>query len=201
MSSLKNSRFHTVTAHALGACLILAVGLWRALAPGGEEWSNFSPVMAIVFCAAVYLRDAWRWAIPALALIGSDLILGHPVASWTIAVYGCYALAFGLGHWASKGKSWAKLGGGLAAGSLLFYVITSTAAWAVNPAYLKSLAGWFQALTVGDPAFQPQAWTFLRNSLVSDLLFGGLFVGTMEWLAIRSGTPGLLGKAKRQAVA
>ena len=197
-----------VQAHLLGASMILAIGCWRVLAPGGDEWSNFSPLMALFFCGAVYLRGDWRWAIPAFALITSDLILnyrhlGTPVSAdwWMAANYGCYALAFGLGIWVAKGKSWAKLGGGLAAGSLLFYVITSTAAWAVNPVYLKSLAGWFQALTVGDPAFQPQAWTFLRNSLVSDLLFGGLFAGVMEWTAARAGRPSLLAKDRRQATA
>ena len=195
-------------AHALGACLILAVGCWRVLAPGGNEWSNFSPMMALFFCGAIYLRGDWRWAIPAVALVGSDLILnyrhlGTPLAAepWMAATYGCYALAFGLGLWASRGKSWAKLGGGLAVGSVLFYLITSTAAWVVNPIYLKSVSGWIQALTVGDPAFQPQAWTFLRNSLLSDLFFGGLFVGVMEWTAARAGLPSLLRKLKRRAIA
>ncbi|MFP6900668.1 MAG: DUF6580 family putative transport protein, partial [Opitutales bacterium] len=147
------------------------------------------------------LSGTWRWAIPGLALIGSDLILNQPAGSWTVAVYGCYALAFGLGVWTNRGKSWLKLGGGLVIGSVLFYVITSTAAWAANPAYLKSFSGWIQALTIGDPAFQPQAWTFLRISLLSDLFFGGLFAGVMEWMAVRSGAPSLLQKAKRQAVA
>ena len=190
-----------MAAHLLGACLILSVGCWRALAPGGDEWSNFSPLMALFFCGAVYLRSHWRWAIPAVALIGSDLILGQPAGYWTIAVYGCYALAFGLGIWAFRRKSWLRLGVGLVAGSVLFYVITSTAAWVVNPAYLKSFSGWAQALTIGDPAYQPQAWTFLRNSLLSDLFFGGLFAGVLEWSAARSGAPSLLGKAKRQAIA
>ena len=84
---------------------------------------------------------------------------------------------------------------------MFFYVITSTMSWGANPAYAKSFSGWFQALTIGDPAYQPQAWTFLRNSLLSDLFFGGLFAGAMEWLAVRSGAPSLLQKAKRQAVA
>ena len=191
----------SATHHLLGASLILAVGLWRALAPGGDAWSNFAPLMALVFCGAVYLRGAWRWAIPALALVGSDLILNHSAGYWTVAVYGCYALAFGLGHWASKNRSWLKLGGGLVAGSVLFYVFTCTVAWGANPAYLKTFSGWFQALTIGDPAYQPQAWTFLRNSLVSDLFFGGLFAAVMEWTAARSGAPSLWSKAKRQAVA
>ena len=190
-----------VLAHALAAGLILTVGCWRALASGGDEWSNFSPVMAVVFCGAVYLRSHWRWVIPALALGGSDFILGHPVGSWTIATYGSYALAFGLGLWVCRGKSWGKLFGGLAAGSLLFYLTTSTASWVANPTYLKSLSGWFQALTIGDPAYQPQAWTFFRNSLLSDLFFGGLFAGIMEWTAARSGFSSLWGKANGRATA
>jgi hypothetical protein len=46
----------------------------------------------------------------------------------------------------------------------------------MNPIYAKSAAGWLQALTIGDPSWQPQAWVFAMRSLLSDLGFSLLLV-------------------------
>jgi hypothetical protein len=45
------------------------------------------------------------------------------------------------------------------------------------PIYPKTFAGWLQALPVGHPGFPPP-YLFLRNSLLSDLLFTFLFLLT-----------------------
>jgi hypothetical protein len=45
-----------------------------------------------------------------------------------------------------------------------------------NPVYAKTFAGWLQALTVGDPHYQPQAWVFGLRSLLSDAGFAVLLV-------------------------
>jgi hypothetical protein len=63
-------------------------------------------------------------------------------------------------------------------GSFLFYVVTNTASWFGEPAYAKTVAGWLQALTTGQPGYEP-TWMFFRSTLVSDLLFTGLFVVCM----------------------
>ena len=52
-------------------------------------------------------------------------------------------------------------------------------------AYLPNAAGWWQAMTVGLPGFPPTL-VFFRNSLVSDLLFTGLFAGAMEIVLVDS---------------
>ena len=70
--------------------------------------------------------------------------------------------------------------GVVAANSLLFYVVTNSVSWFTEPAYAKTSAGWVQALTVGVPGYPP-TWTFLRNSLVSDLLFAGVFLAAMAF--------------------
>ena len=46
-------------------------------------------------------------------------------------------------------------------------------------------------MTIGRPEFPPTLY-FFRNTLASDLLFTGLFAGTMEWAALRTGQPSLL---------
>jgi hypothetical protein len=50
-------------------------------------------------------------------------------------------------------------------------------------------------MTVGLPGFPPTL-LFFRNSLVSDLLFTGLFAGAMEVVALRRGEVSLF--ASRQ---
>ena len=64
-------------------------------------------------------------------------------------------------------------------GAVLFYLITNTIAWWQNPVYAKTLAGWIQALTTGQPGYPP-TWTFFGNSFLSSGLFTGLFVSAMK---------------------
>jgi hypothetical protein len=57
--------------------------------------------------------------------------------------------------------------------------------------YVKTAAGWWQAITVGRPEFPPTLF-FFRNTLLSDLLFTGIFAQVMEYAAYRAGQPSLL---------
>jgi hypothetical protein len=68
------------------------------------------------------------------------------------------------------------------AGSVLFYVITNAFAWLSDPGYAKNFAGLFQALTLGLPQYSATpSWMFFRNSVLSDLLFTGLFILCLKW--------------------
>jgi len=77
------------------------------------------------------------------------------------------------------------LGGGIL-GALLFYLITNTASWLMNPFnnpdYPKTLLGWIKALTIGTTGW-PQTWEFFRNTLMSGGLFTALFVATAKLTA------------------
>ena len=64
--------------------------------------------------------------------------------------------------------------------------------------YAKTLAGWWQAMTVGHPEFPPTL-LFFRNTLASDLLFTGIFVLAMESAALRAGQPSLLTRKAARA--
>jgi hypothetical protein len=68
----------------------------------------------------------------------------------------------------------------------LFYLITNTASWFINPfrnpEYTRDLAGLLIALTKGTGGF-PQTWEFFRNTLLSGGLFTGLFAATALWSA------------------
>jgi hypothetical protein len=155
---------------------------------------NFSPLMAIALCGALVLPGAFAFGAPLLALIGTDIVLnlhyGAPLLGRDELIrYACFCVGIvsGIGLRRAQAGAVATLGV-VAANSLLFYLVTNTGCWLTSPGYAYSLAGWAQALTVGQPGFPP-TWTFLRNSLVSDLLFTGLFLAAMHLAAARQPAP------------
>jgi hypothetical protein len=144
---------------------------------------NFAPLMAIALCGGLYLSRGWAWAVPLLALLISDIMLNlhygsAPFAKFMLVTYGCYAGAILLGQWLQKRPSLLGIFGGAFACSITFYFVTNSMSWLGNPVYPKNIAGWVQALTVGQAGFPP-TWMFFRNSLISDLLYTGIFVGCM----------------------
>lgn len=179
--------------------IVLAAG-YRIVAAWDPALVNFSPLMALAFCGGVYFRNRWLWLVPLAALSLSDLYLDHYYAvqfgyEWSydgvLVRAFCFAIAIGLGYMVAQRKSWLNLFSGALGGAILFYLITNTASWRIDAAYAKSLAGWWQAMTVGHPEFPPTL-LFFRNSLVSDLVFTGLFALGMEYAALKHEQPSLL---------
>lgn len=153
------------------ACAALG---WRVAKLGfgvADPFPNFSPWLALAFAGAVVMPRAIAWWVWPVVLVAVDLLLGTGQIAGMWTVYACYALA-GLAGGFMRGRL-GGLGvvGGTALSSLFFYVITCTQAWWMNPVFSKSVAGWIQALTVGDPAYQPQAWVFGLNSLLAESAF------------------------------
>ena len=71
--------------------LIVLATLYRLVPTVDMSFANFSPVMAIGFCGAVYFRNRWMWLIPFAALSLSDLYI-----NWF------YAREYGF-HWPVSG--------------------------------------------------------------------------------------------------
>src|SRR5581483_3599503 len=145
---------------ALG--LILLAVVWRIVAVFAPELSNFSPLMALTFCGAVYFRDKRLWLVPFLALSVSDFWIDWHYASvmhygWSLGDAlvrtGCFAAGLGIGLLVARRKNWLTVLGGALGASLLFYFVTNTQAWFGDAFYPKTLAGWWQALTVGHPEY------------------------------------------------
>ena len=184
----------------LALALIILATSYRIFAAWDPALVNFSPLMALAFCGAVYFRSRAMWLVPFAALTLSDLYLNHYYATqfgyeWTaggaLVRTVCFAAALGLGWLVARRKNWLNLLSGALGGAVLFYLVTNTASWAGDALYAKTFAGWWQAMTVGHPGFPPTLM-FFRNSLVSDLLFTGLFALTMEYAALRQQQPSLL---------
>ena len=179
--------------------LIVLALVYRLLPTMDLAWSNFPPLMAVAFCGAVYFRDRRWWLLPFAGLCLTDLFINwfyareygyHMELGGYLARAACFATAVGLGAWVSRRKSWLWLLNGTLVGALLFYLVTNTQSWFGDAFYAKTLAGWWQAMTVGHPEFPPTL-LFFRNTLFGDLMFTGLFAGVMEWLAKRADEPSL----------
>jgi hypothetical protein len=167
--------------------LILAAVVYRivtglAIISGSTGLSNFAPLAAIALCGAVYFPTRLKFTLPLLALFLSDVVLNmHYSAPLLAPEIVCRYFALGLVGWLGlamvKSPSWKTMLPAAFAGSTLFYVITNVFSWLSEPGYVKNFAGLIQALTIGLPQYSATpTWMFFRNSLVSDLLFTGLFV-------------------------
>lgn len=172
--------------------LLLGLSRWPDLLP-----PNFSAVYALCLCSGLFFQGRTAWSLPLGTLLISDLLLncwyqfGRGYDVWNRATllylagnYVGYAVLFLLGRGLSPVARWSRaqrllpsIAAGLV-GALLFYVVTNTLAWLLNPfrnpEYVKTLAGWWVALTAGTKGW-PQTWEFLRHSLLSSALFSALF--------------------------
>ena len=167
--------------------LIVAAVAYRivtglAITSGSTWLSNFAPMAAIALCAAAYFPAKFRFTVPMIALLVSDIVLntayGFSLFSpFVISHYVGFALVGLLGLLLRNRASVKTMLPASIAASILFYVVTNAVSWLFDPGYAKNVAGLVQSLTVGLPAYSATpSWMFFRNSVVSDLLFTGLFI-------------------------
>jgi hypothetical protein len=173
--------------------LILAAVVYRivtgvAIISGSTWLSNFAPLAAIALCGAVYFPKNLKFALPLAALFLSDVVLNmHYSAPLLAPEIVCRYFALGLVGWLglalATNPSWKTLLPASLAGSTIFYFVTNGFSWLSEPGYVKNFGGLIQALTVGLPQYSATpTWMFFRNSVVSDLLFTGVFVLCMNFV-------------------
>jgi len=149
-------------------------------------WMNFAPIAAIALCAAAYFPWKYKFSVPMIALLISDVVLNAHyrfslVSPFVLSHYLGFAIVGCLGLLLQNRASWKTLLPASIAASLIFYVITNSVSWIYDPGYAKNFSGLIQALTVGLPQYSATpTWMFFRNSLVSDLIFTCLFVVCMK---------------------
>jgi hypothetical protein len=172
----------------LALALIVAAAAYRVGAVFVPELSNLSPIMALAFCGAVYFERRSLWLVPFVALAASDVWIDRYYAAnygytWELGGallrIACFAAALGVGALVARRRSALNLISGVLGCSLLFYLVSNTASWLGDVYYARTLAGWWQAMTVGHVEFPPTLW-FFRNTLIGDLLFTGVFALVME---------------------
>jgi hypothetical protein len=155
--------------------LCLLIILWRV---EGVFWglpANFSPTMALALAGGLWVRNTWSAVVLFFSLLVADVFVNlrygcEPLTIMTFLSLVCY----GASWWAGKhlGAN-VSLGGMICStvgASLVFYVVTNTASWALSEGYAKTPNGLLQALTVGLPGYPP-TWQFFTNSLFGDITF------------------------------
>jgi len=163
---------------------------------------NFSPVEAVaLFGGAYFASRAMAVAVPLVAMLVSDLILGLTLggtyfehftspaylATW-LSVYACIALSAVLGFGLRGRVNGARVLGYSLMGSVLFFVMTNFAVWATatpmtaHPSCMIGLAPCYAAAL---PFFQ---WTLLGTLFYAALLFGGFALLRRRVPALRAQT-------------
>lgn len=130
---------------------------------------NIAPITAMALFGGVYLNKKYALIFPLLALFVSDLFLGFYGAPMMLFVYGSFLLTGFIGIWVKNHKKPSIIIIASLFSSLLFYLITNFGVWLFTPLYPKTFSGLLESYTMAIP--------FLRNTILGDLLYTGLFFG------------------------
>ncbi len=148
--------------------IISGIVLFAAMMRLIPHYPNFTPVAAIALFGGAHLgKRRLAFMIPLAALFISDLFLGfHHLI---IPVYVSFALVVLLGTLMRKNIRIPIVIGGSLAGSLLFFLITNFAVWALTPYYPNTLQGLITSYTMAIP--------FFHASILGDLFYNAVFFG------------------------
>lgn len=135
---------------------------------------NFTPLGALAFFTALYLPRRYAIVLPIFALCISDIFIGFYAWQMMCAVYGSFIIVALIALYVKKHKSFAYILGGTVLGSILFFLITNMAVWIFGTIYTHDFGGLLQSYYMAIP--------FFRNSLLGDLFYTSIFVGTMEFM-------------------
>ena len=126
---------------------------------------NVTPVIAVTLLAGAILPRWWAVAVPAIAMLISDLIIGFYHMPVMLTVYGSFIAVALFGVWLKNMQPHRIVLGSLAS-STFFFLTTNFAVWASGTWYPKTLDGLMWAYTLGLP--------FFRNMMIGDVVFSGI---------------------------
>jgi hypothetical protein len=132
---------------------------------------NFTPVGALaLFGGASFRSKRMALALPLVSLIAADIFVGfHSLMPY---VYASFLVSVAIGFWLRRNRSVVRVGAGVLAGAIQFFLVTNFALWAASiGAYPKTPAGLAACYIAGIPDF----WnTLAGDAFYSAVLFGGL---------------------------
>ena len=154
---------------------------------------NFTPLAAMALFGVYYMKNKWfAFLLPLLAIMFSDVLVNLFVQNehtgvWeyflnptAYVVYGSLMLVGSLGLLMKNTKATSIMGFSIL-GSLLFYLVTNTAAWVTDfgNLYSNDLSGLVQSLWAGIPFYNNEiTGSFFLNQLAGDLFFNALLFGS-----------------------
>ncbi|MCH2114495.1 MAG: hypothetical protein MK171_06260 [Pirellulales bacterium] len=158
---MSNPRTITVVA------LVVIAALMRVL----PHPMNFTPVAALALFAGAYLsRGMMVLMVPGVALVFSDLAMGHGFHPVNLFVYGSMLLTVGVGRLLQYRRTPLRIVFATLAGSLVFFIVTNFGFWLLTSIYPHSLEGLLQCYVRAIPFVR---FTILGDFCYSVALFGG----------------------------
>ncbi|MBI2038073.1 MAG: hypothetical protein HYT15_04070 [Candidatus Magasanikbacteria bacterium] len=153
----------------LPAFLLILLGISTRLLP---HPANFAPIAAIALFSGIYLPRKFAIFIPMATMFVTDIVLGFYLWPVMLSVYATFALTGIIGLVIQKHKKLNTVLGGTLLASILFFIITNWAVWAFGTMYPHNLNGLMQSYIAALP--------FFKNTLLGDLFYTGVLVGSME---------------------
>lgn len=134
---------------------------------------NFVPIAAIaMFGGAYFTNKKMAFLLPMGIMLLTDLIIGFHGLMWV--VYLSFAAMVGIGILIGRKKNFANITAGAISGSILFYLTTNFAVWAMGGGiyYPHTVEGLLMSYTAAIP--------FFHYSLLGDLFYTAVFFGGFE---------------------
>ncbi len=154
------------------AVLLVLFGALSRLVPHPP---NFVALGALALYSGARLPRRWAWAVPLSAMAVSDVFLDvgtgrAAISSMRAVIYATFAAIVLAGRSLSGRPGVARLAAFSAGASVLFFVTSNLAEWAVDPAYPKTGAGLALCFAAAIPFF----WATLSADLLGTATFFGL---------------------------
>jgi hypothetical protein len=161
------------------ALSLVCVGVAARLLP---HWPDFTPIGTSGLFAGARLRGWRAYAVPLLAMLISDPILGllhgfRPFTPMTLFVYSSLFINVLIGRVLRASENPLRIAPATLIGSLQFYAITNFAVWLLGNHFPHTDMGLVSCYVVALP--------FLRNMVLGDLLYSTALFGLHAWLSHR----------------
>lgn len=145
----------------LGLVLIAAGVLLRTL----PHPDNFTPLTAIALFSGLLLRPRLALWVPLVAIAASDFFQPTHELFWL--TWGCFYLTTLVGIGLRGRMTTLPVIAGTLTGTLIFFVLTNLGVFVFQEMYPKTLAGLMECYVMALP--------FVRNAVVGDLVYAGVF--------------------------
>ncbi len=137
---------------------------------------NVAPISAMALLSGIALPRRLTFVVPLAAMLASDLVIGFYSLPVMVAVYAAFAVTNIIGLRLRHRVGAGRVIGASLISSTIFFLVTNAAVWQWQHMYPHTLIGLGQSYLAGLP--------FFRNTVLGDLVFTGLLVGSYRAIVV-----------------